>query len=175
MQVHDITADASAASAAAGSTSPLAPPPITPMGGSAAFAAASSALSASAAAGAGPSPPPVTHIPTGSQRGGVSTQAVSVSSSGSAGAGALTASGGFSSAPAQPSEAPEGTVGEGLPGDAMQMLAAVVGCAAVGTVLWSEFVLKDSGGWPLHVCMLQAAQLPDFFLIFPPDCKHSQC
>lgn len=27
----------------------------------------------------------------------------------------------------------------------IQMLSAVVGCAAVGTVLWSEFVLKDTG------------------------------
>jgi hypothetical protein len=39
----------------------------------------------------------------------------------------------------------------------MEMLAAVVGCAAVGTVLWSEFVLKDTGGWQLHACMLQVA------------------
>lgn len=121
------------------------------MGGTPAFAAASSALSTSAAAGAGPSPPPVTHVPTGSQRRSVSTQAVSVSSSGSGGAGALTASGGFSAAPAELSEAPDGSVGVGggLPEEAMQMLAAVVGCAAVGTVLWSEFVLKDTGGWPI--------------------------
>jgi hypothetical protein len=31
--------------------------------------------------------------------------------------------------------------------EGMQFLASVVGCAAVGTVLWSEFVLKDSGVW----------------------------
>jgi hypothetical protein len=29
----------------------------------------------------------------------------------------------------------------------MQLLASVLGCAAVGTVLWSEFVLKETGGW----------------------------
>lgn len=30
-------------------------------------------------------------------------------------------------------------------GSGMQFLSAVVGCAAVGTVLWSEFVLKETG------------------------------
>jgi hypothetical protein len=27
----------------------------------------------------------------------------------------------------------------------MQLMSAIVGCAAVGTVMWSEFVLKDTG------------------------------
>lgn len=35
----------------------------------------------------------------------------------------------------------------------MQMLSAVVGCAAVGTVLWSEFVLKDTGVRCWTVCI----------------------
>jgi hypothetical protein len=33
----------------------------------------------------------------------------------------------------------------GVASDGMQLLSAMVGCAAVGTVLWSEFVLKDTG------------------------------
>jgi hypothetical protein len=27
----------------------------------------------------------------------------------------------------------------------MQLMSAIAGCAAVGTVLWSEFVVKDTG------------------------------
>lgn len=140
----------SAVAASAASSNPLSPPPITPLGGTPAFAAAaaSSAMAASSAAGAGPSPPPVVSTPASSSQRSVSTSAVSVSGGSNGGAGALTASGAFSDASAEAGavETAEGGPAGGKLSDGMQFLAAVVGCAAVGTVMWSEFVLKDTGG-----------------------------
>lgn len=140
--------DAAATAVAATSSNPLSPPPITPAGGSSpAFAAASGAMAASAAAGVGPSPPPVVSTPSGTQRS-VPKQAVSVNSSSSGGAGALTASAEtFNAASAESDVLETAEDGDKNWSDGMQFLAAVVGCAAVGTVLWSEFVLKDTGGW----------------------------
>jgi hypothetical protein len=140
-----MTGAASSDTASTNST-PLSPPPITPVGGSASFAV-------SAPTAGGPTPPPVVSAPAATQGRNVSTQAMTVNGGSSGGAGALTASGAFSAASAE-AEALEGTQ-EGTAGGAgwsegMQTLAAVVGCAAVGTVLWSEFVLKDTGtGVPL--------------------------
>jgi hypothetical protein len=61
----------------------------------------------------------------------------------------MTASGAFGAASAEADalEAAEGGPDSNW-NEGMQFLASVVGCAAVGTVLWSEFVLKDSGVWP---------------------------
>jgi hypothetical protein len=137
--------DMADAALAASSSNPLSPPPITPVNGNAAFAASAAA----AAAGVGPSPPPVLSPPAGSTVSrGVSTQAVSVHGGSGGGAGALTASGAFNvAAAAAEAEALERAErgSDGGWGDGMQLLSAVVGCAAVGTVLWSEFVLKETG------------------------------
>jgi hypothetical protein len=130
-----------AASSDSTNSAPLSPPPITPVGGSASFAV-------SAPTAGGPTPPPVISAPAGSQGRNVSTQAMTVNGGSSGGAGAMTASGAFSAASAE-AEALEQAQESGAGGagwsEGMQTLAAVVGCAAVGTVLWSEFVLKDTG------------------------------
>lgn len=78
----------------------------------------------------------------------MSTQAVSVNGGRSGGAGALTAAGAFNAASAADAEVLEGAEQpeDGGWSEGMQFLAAIVGCAAVGTVLWSEFVLKETGG-----------------------------
>lgn len=120
----------------AASSNALNPPPVTPVGGSPVLATVSARGS-----NGGPSPPPVMDASAGGSRS-VSTQAVS-------GSGALTAAGSFSAATSN-ADALEGAAVEGDGGwaEGMQMLSAVVGCAAVGTVLWSEFVLKETGVYP---------------------------
>jgi hypothetical protein len=94
-----------------------------------AFNRGSSAALSAAAAAAGLSPP------------AVASSAASSKTRSAAGAAALAADGGMGSAGASADAAaasPEWTAG-------MQLMSAIVGCAAVGTVMWSEFVLKDTG------------------------------
>lgn len=83
----------------------------------------------------------------------MSTQAVSAGGAALAAASGAAAYGSSTAGAGAGGGALEGDGSAGGEADAagadagMKFLASVVGCAAVGTVMWSEFVLKETGGW----------------------------
>uniref|UniRef100_A0A383VR34 CBM20 domain-containing protein n=1 Tax=Tetradesmus obliquus TaxID=3088 RepID=A0A383VR34_TETOB len=125
---------AHAAAASQGLTMP-APPEVVPLAERAqqAFSRGSTAALSAAAAAAGLSPPAV------ASSAAAAKTSSNNSSSAAAGAAALAADSSMGSAAADSAAAsPNWDSG-------MQLMSAIAGCAAVGTVLWSEFVLKDTG------------------------------